>query len=634
MIRRLLKWMVLLGLGALVVVAVVLLHDMPSARTPVEATTVTVLDRHGAELAVYGTGGARAASLESLPPHLIDAVVAIEDRRFFSHFGLDPIGILRAVISNISSGRVVQGGSTLTQQLAKNLYLGPQRTLKRKAQEAVLAVILEMRHSKDEILEMYLNRVYLGAGAYGVEAAAARYFARSAKSLDVRQSAMIAGLLKAPSFYDPTRNPTGAQERMRLVVEAMVDSGRLDAAAAKGILAAPALPVGRPRNEGIRYATDFAREQAAALVGNNAGNIIVRTSIDRRIQDDGARIMDQAIASNSKPLKVTQGALVLMTNQGAIRALVGGANYGRSQYNRAVRSRRQPGSAMKPFFYLAALEAGYGPGDLIDDSPVRVGDWQPRNYRNRYLGKVTLTEALARSANAASVRLAEQVGRTEGVAAARRLGIDSTLPDHPSVVLGTAEVGLVELAAAYVPFASGGAGVTPFVVVEVQDDKGKVLYERRGSGLGQVISKTHAAEMATMLQAVIRDGSGKGATLPGRQAGGKTGTTQDNRDAWFAGFTADFTAVVWVGNDDNSPMRNVSGAGLPTRIWRDMMASAHAGIPAHTLPQVEIARGRDTAEDPAEDRSGIWGRIRTLLDSGTSSTDDDKPFSPEIDSPR
>lgn len=632
MLIRILKWGFLLGLAGFVVLAALLLHDLPDPKSPVDGSTITVLDREGRELAIYGAGGARTAPVERLPQHLIDAVISIEDRRFRVHFGVDPIGIARALFTNLTTGRVVQGGSTLTQQLAKNLYLGPERTLKRKAQEAILALILEARFTKNEILELYLNRVYFGAGTYGVEAASARYFAKPAEELSLREAALLAGLLKAPSYYDPTRNPKGAAERMELVVRAMVDAGHLDQATANRALAAPSLPIARPRNEGIRYATDLVRDRVSAILGNTDGDLIVHTTIDARLQDAVTTALGRRLLKSS-----AQGAAVVLTPDGQIRAIAGGKNYGDSQYNRAIRSKRQPGSAFKPFFYLAALEAGWGPRDLIRDAPIAVGDWKPGNYRDRYLGEVSLTEALARSANAAAVRLSEAVGRQRGIDAARRLGINADLPDHPSVVLGTAEVTVLELAAAYVPMGNGGIGVSPHLVLRIENARGDTIHERRGDGPGRVIDIDTAGNIAQMLRAVIEQGSGKAAKLT-REAGGKTGTTQESRDAWFAGFTADYTTVVWTGRDDNGPMKGVSGSGLPAVIWRDIMTAAHAGLPARPLPKgaprgSRISRVED--DRTGDSATGLFDRVRRFLDDAIESKPSQRDNSDyEIETPR
>lgn len=622
MIRRIVKWGLLLGLAAGLVVLVILLHDLPEPRTPVNGGTVTILDRSGREVAIYGGPGSRAVPIERLPQHVLDAVIATEDRRFHSHFGIDPLGIIRAAFINLTSGRVVQGGSTITQQLAKNLYLGPQQTLKRKLQEAILAIGLESRFSKDEILELYLNRVYFGAGTYGIEAASERYFAKSATELTLREAALVAGLLKAPSRYDPTRNPQGAAERMRIVVANMVDAGLLDAARAEAVLNAPAVPVGRPRGAGIRYAADRARDEVRELLGTPDGDITVHTTIDPQVQDAASAALAEALRRDGKRLAVGQGAVVVLDTDGAIRALVGGRDYGESQYNRAVLSRRQPGSAFKPFLYLAALEAGFGPDDTVQDAPIEIDGWRPANYRDVYLGRITLTTALARSVNAGTVWLAREVGWGNAVEMAHRLGINEDLPDNPSIVLGTTEITPLAMAGAFAPLANGGRAVVPHLVARIVDGDGDTLWRRQGDGLGQALSARVVGEMNRMMQAVITDGSGRKARLD-RPAGGKTGTSQDNRDAWFVGYSADLVAAVWVGNDDDSPTRNVFGSGLPAEIWRATMLSAHRGLPARPLPAAPergfFSLGDDRAppsRGDSDDGGGLWSRLERLFEAG------------------
>lgn len=622
MIRRILKWGLLLGVAAMIVVLAILLHDLPEPRTPVNSGTVTILDQSGREIAIYGGPGSRAVPIERLPQHVLDAVIATEDRRFYSHFGVDPLGIIRAAFINLTSGRVVQGGSTLTQQLAKNLYLGPQQTLKRKVQEAVLALGLESRFSKAEILELYLNRVYFGAGTYGIEAASERYFAKSASDLTLREAALIAGLLKAPSRYDPTRNPQGAAKRMRVVVNNMVDAGLLDATQARTVLSAPAIPVGRPRGTGIRYATDRARDEVADLIGTAEGDIRVHTTIDRSMQDAASQALSDSLRRNGKKFRVDQGAVVILDTNGAIRALVGGKDYGESQYNRAILARRQPGSAFKPFLYLAALEAGFTPTDTVIDEPIEIDGWKPANFANKYLGRITLTEALARSVNAGTVWLAREVGWGQAIEMAHRLGINADLPDNPSIVLGTTEITPLAMAGAFVPLANGGRAVVPHLITRIDDADNDTIWRRRGEGGGAVLSARVTGEMNQMMAAVITTGSGRGAALD-RPAGGKTGTSQDNRDAWFVGYTADLVAAVWVGNDNDAPTRNVSGAGMPARIWRSAMLSAHRGLPARALPTPPekglFSFGNDRkppAADTDDSGSGLWGRLERLFESG------------------
>ncbi|MDF1721193.1 MAG: PBP1A family penicillin-binding protein [Minwuia sp.] len=624
MIRHILKWGLLLALAATVVVAVILLHDLPAPHEPVSSGTVTILDQSGREIAIYGGPGSRAIPIERLPRHVLDAVIATEDRRFYSHFGIDPIGIVRAAFINLTSGRVVQGGSTLTQQLAKNLYLGPQQTLKRKAQEAVLALGLESRFSKDEILEMYLNRVYFGAGTYGIEAASERYFAKSASDLTLREAALIAGLLKAPSRYDPTRNPQGAAARMRIVVNNMVDAGLLDPGQARAVLDAPAIPVGRPRGTVIRYATDRARDEVADLIGTPDGDIRVRTTIDGAMQDAAGQALSESLRRNGSKSRVGQGAVVILDTTGAIRALVGGKDYGESQYNRAILARRQPGSAFKPFLYLAALEAGFTPTDTVLDEPIEIDGWKPANFANRYLGRITLTEALARSVNAGTVWLAREVGWGKAIEMAHRLGINADLPDNPSIVLGTTEITPLAMAGAFVPLANGGRAVVPHLITRIDDADGDAIWQRRGDGGGPVLSARVAGEMNQMMAAVIQTGSGRAARLD-RPAGGKTGTSQDNRDAWFVGYSADLIAAVWVGNDNDAPTRNVSGSGLPAQIWRSAMLAAHRGLPVRPLPApperglFSFGDGRappSMHSDGDDAGGGLWGRLERLFEAG------------------
>lgn len=640
MIRRVLKWGLLLGVASAAVVLVILLHDLPEPRTPVNGGTVTILDGAGRELAIYGGPGSRAVPIERLPQHVLDAVIATEDRRFYSHFGIDPLGIVRAAFINLTSGRVVQGGSTLTQQLAKNLYLGPQQTLKRKLQEALLAIGLESRFSKDEILELYLNRVYFGAGTYGIEAAAERYFAKSATDLTLREAALIAGLLKAPSRYDPTRNPQGAEARMRIVVNSMVDAGLLEAARAEAVLAAPAIPVGRPRGTGIRYATDRARDEVRDLIGAPDGDVIVHTTIDRRMQDAASAALSESLRRNGQRLRVEQGAVVVLSTDGAIRALVGGRDYGQSQYNRAVLARRQPGSAFKPFLYLAALEAGFDPEDTVLDEPIEIDGWRPANFRDVYLGRITLTEALVRSVNAGTVWLAREVGWDRAIEMAHRLGINEDLPDNPSIVLGTSEVTPLAMAGAFAPLANGGRAVVPHLITRIDDGNGNRIWQRHGDGLGSALSARVVGEMNRMMQAVITRGSGRKAGID-RPAGGKTGTSQDNRDAWFVGYTADLVGAVWVGNDNDSPTRNVFGSGLPTEIWRSTMLAAHRGLPARPLPATPergfLSFGDDRTK-PAEqegDGGGLWGRLERLFEAGARRQRQEGPATEEyrIESP-
>lgn len=641
MLRRLFRYLFLLtiwlGFAGIVMLGVMML-DMPDVGDPKKQGqdgTVSILDYRGRVLAVYGGPGARYVKLADIPKDLQDAVLATEDRRFYNHFGVDPLGILRAVFRKLTVGGQLQGGSTITQQLAKNLYLSAERSIKRKVQEAVLAVQIEQKLSKREILELYLNRVYFGGGTWGVKAAAEHYFSKEPKDLTLRESALVAGLLKAPTRYNPARNPTAARARLKVVLGAMVDAGKLSKAKADTVLNTPAVPVRRRTDTGLRYATDWALAEARSLIGKRRGSIQVHTTLQSRLQRLAHVAVETTLRANGRRQNVGQAALVAMSPDGAVRAMIGGRDYGESQFNRAVKARRQPASSFKPFVFLAALEAGYRPESRVLDQPVTVDGWQPGNFGNKYLGETTLQTALAKSANAAAVRLSETVGRDNVIDVARRLGFVSDLPDHPSLALGVAEVTPLELAAAYVPFANGGQGVFPYVIRKITGDGGKALYTRQGSGAGQVISLSDAGMMSEMMRAVIQTGSGKLAKIR-PDAAGKTGTSQDHRDAWFAGYTSELVAVVWLGNDDGKPMKRVWGSTLPARIWRDFMRDAHHGWKTARLPEDRATARRQrqavTARQQPERKreTGFWATLRNVL-SGAGLEADDPDDVPEHD---
>ncbi len=575
-------WGVLGGLGLVAFYA----YDLPDVRrigTVERAPTVTLLAADGGELVTFGDLYSRPVALADLPPHLPRAVIATEDRRFYDHFGLDLIGLARAAYVNLRAGSIRQGGSTITQQLAKNLFLTPERTLKRKVQETLLALWLERVFTKDQILTLYLNRVYLGAGTYGVEAAARKYFDRPAARLDLAQAAMIAGLLKAPTRYAPTRDLERSRRRAAQVLDNMVAAGYLNEDEAARAKRRPAALAPRRRApEGVRYFTDWVLDRVPGYVGHTARDLVVLTTLDRRLQVAAERTVERALAGPGAKQGVGQAALLALSPDGAVRAMVGGRSYARSQFNRATQARRQPGSAFKLFVYLAALEAGMEPGDVVRDEPVQIGDWRPRNYGRGHAGEVTLRQALARSINTVAVKVSERAGRDKVVAAARRLGVTVEGGRHPSIALGAAEVTLMDLTAAYAVLANGGAGVWSYAIVEIRDSEGAPLYRRQGSGPGRVVAPRQVAKLNEMLAAVLTEGTGKAARLD-RPAGGKTGTSQQFRDAWFVGYTAQLAAGVWVGNDDASPMRRVTGGGLPARMWREFMAAAHAGLAKRPL---------------------------------------------------
>jgi penicillin-binding protein 1A len=524
-------------------------------------------------------------ALKDLPPYLPRAFIAIEDRRFYSHYGVDPIGIARAALANVLHRGVSQGGSTLTQQLAKNLFLTQERTMQRKLQEVELALWLERKHSKNEILELYLNRVYFGSGAYGVEAAAQKYFGKSARTVTVAEAAMLAGLVQSPSRLAPNRNPEGAEKRAQTVLAAMASAKFITEAQAQASIGHPSYNVKAAGAGTVNYVADWVGEVLDDLIGQIDQSIVVETSIDPKLQAIAEASIIDELAAKSVKFNVSQGALVAMTPDGAVRAMVGGRNYAESQYNRAVTAKRQPGSAFKPFVYLTAIEAGLTPETIRQDAPLDVKGWRPENYSHEYFGAVTLTQALAMSLNTVAVRLGLEVGAKNVVRTAHRLGISSKLDANASIALGTSEVSLTELVGAYAPFANGGQGITPHVVNKIRTTEGnKVLYARQPDQFGQVIDPRNVAMMNTMMQETLISGTARKAEIPGWSAAGKTGTSQDFRDAWFIGYTANLVTGVWLGNDDNSPTKKATGGGLPVEVWTRFMKTAHEGVRVAALP--------------------------------------------------
>jgi penicillin-binding protein 1A len=564
--------------------------------------SITILAADGSLLTTFGDLFGQPLTLKEMSPYLPKAVIATEDRRFYTHFGIDPIGLVRASFANLSAGHVVQGGSTITQQLAKNLFLTPERSLTRKIQESLLALWLEHRFTKGQILEIYLNRVYLGAGTYGIDAAAHRYFNKSAKQTNLYESAAIAGLLKAPTRLNPTRDRDKAAARTAQVLAKMAETGFVTdkevAVASKAGASLAAVAVSRP---GARYFADWVAEQLGDFAATGNRDLTVVTTLDPRMQAEAEATMADIIAREGGKMAVGQGALVAMSPDGAVRAMVGGRDYNESQFNRATQAQRQPGSAFKPFVYLAGLEAGLRPFDQFVDAPIRVGSWQPRDNIGRYQGEMTLAEGLAQSINTIAVQVAQRAGIRNVVAAAHRLGISSELAPEMSLALGTNEVNLIELVSAYAPFANGGNGAWPHGISEIRNGAGKIVFRRTGSGLGRVVSPELAGTMNEMLSAVIGHGTGRSAALP-RPAAGKTGTTQDYRDAWFIGYTADLVAGVWLGNDDNAPMNKVTGGSLPAETWRRFMLAATKAMPVRPLPSAPLPPASVMAEAPP--RSG------------------------------
>jgi penicillin-binding protein 1A len=524
--------------------------------------------------------------LDSLPPYLVQAVLSTEDRRFYSHWGIDPLGLIRASFRNAEAGSVVEGGSTITQQLAKNLFLSPKRTYVRKLEEVVYAIWLEQRFSKDEILELYLNRVYFGGGTYGIEAASRRYFGKSSRFVTLSQAALLAGLLKAPSRYSPTRSVKLANARVDEVLNNMVEAGFLSPEQARNASTQPLKLSARGDDTGYPYPVDWVAELLPEFVGEQSSDLIVETTIDAGLQRVSQQALRRLLDTEGTAANAGEGAVVVLDTMGGVKALVGGRTYSTSPFDRALKALRQPGSAFKPFVYLAALESGYTPESMAYDGPTTIAGWSPRNYTGLYQGEISLRDALAQSVNTVAARLAAEVGPWRVVRTARRLGIHSKLNASPSIALGTSEVTLLELTGAYAPFANGGQGVLPHIITRVRGGDGRVLYERQRSTTGQVVALQYAAAMNDMLYATVTRGTAKRAAIDGQIVAGKTGTTQSFRDALFVGYTAHYVGGVWVGNDDGSRMNKVTGGTLPARLWHEIMLYAHRDKPPLPLPGI------------------------------------------------
>jgi penicillin-binding protein 1A len=576
-------WAVIAAIGALIWIGIHL-PPIQSLEIPKRPPSVLILGANGATLATRGDMGGAEVPLRELPDYVPKAFVAIEDRRFYSHHGVDPRGILRAGIADVLHRGASQGGSTITQQLAKNLFLTQERTVSRKLQEVALALWLEHKFSKAQILELYLNRVYFGSGAYGIEAAAQRYFGKSARQLTLPEAAMLAGLVQSPSRLAPNRNPDGAERRASLVLAAMADLKMIGDDAAKRALTNPARAIKPSGGGSVNYVADWVMDAVDDLIGHVDQDIVVETSIDPALQAAAEQSLDDALAQKGDKLNIGQGAMVAMTPDGVVRALVGGRNYAESQFNRAIDAKRQPGSAFKPFVYLTALERGMTPDTVREDAPISVKGWKPENYEREYLGPVTLTRALANSLNTVSVRLTLEVGPSAVARTAYRLGIESKLEPNASIALGTSEVSVLEMVSAYATFANGGLAVAPHVVERVRSADGQTLYTRSAQTLGRIVDARYVAMTNTMMHETLVSGTARRADLPGWQAAGKTGTTEDFRDAWFIGYTSRLVTGVWLGNDDNTPTKKAVGGGLPVEIWSRFMKAAHQGVAPSGLP--------------------------------------------------
>ncbi len=560
-----------------------------------EDFSVTFLDRFGNEIGKRGILLNDTVPLEEIPDHLIKATLATEDRRFFYHFGIDVMGTFRAMMENVRARTVVQGGSSITQQLAKNLFLSNERTLERKINEAFLALWLEMNLSKREILKLYLDRAYMGGGTFGVAAAAEFYFGKNVRDISLAEAAMLAGLYKAPSKFAPHINLPAARARANEVLTNMVQAGFMTEGQVIGARRNPAIAIDRSKERSPDHFLDYAFDQVKELARTrpalaNDRIITVRTSLDTGLQRQAERAMLDNLRQHGPRYRVEEGAVVVVVPEtGAVRAMVGGKDYGESQFNRAVTAIRQPGSSFKPFVYITAFMNGYTPASVVPDAPISIGGWSPRNYSRGYAGPVTLKTALTKSINTVPVRLAQAIGRDKIVEYARAMGITTELLITRPLPLGVAEVTVIDMAASYASFASGGLKVTPTAILEVRNSTGETIYEHavHRTPPERLFPEEKAGEMNDVLVNVVENGTGRRARVEGVTAAGKTGTTQAYRDGWFVGYTGNYAAAVWFGNDDFTSTARMTGGSIPAMTWQAIMEYAHKGIELRPLPGVD-----------------------------------------------
>lgn len=598
------------GLGMLALTgAAFAAKDMPSAETlwaPNRPVSVQIVDRYGRDVLVRGASSAPKVKLAELPAHVPAAVLATEDKRFHTHIGVDPYGLTRAMAVNLKEGRYVQGGSTLTQQLTKNVFLTPEKTLRRKAQEMMISIWLEQTFTKDEILEMYLSRVYFGSGAWGLEAASQTYLGKSAADLSFPESAMMAGLLKAPSRYNPVAHPERAAKRTALVIELMAEQNLISRESQYNALLNP-IAIERPQSDNsAQYFVDWMWEELERAIGTPVQDIVVQTTLDFDAQLNA----NAAVTAHIDPKRnASQAALVSMDGTGGVMAMIGGLSYTDSQFNRAAQAERQPGSAFKPFVYLAAFKAGLTPWDIREDKPIEIGDWAPENFSEEFKGPMTLEDAFRKSINTVAVSLGEEIGRDAVIDTARDFGFEGLTPLR-SLSLGAQATTPLKLTASYLPFSNYGKAAAPYGILSVSTADGTPLYDRAAPELPRIISAQNLSHMNRLMTSTVARGTGRRAAINGRQVGGKTGTTNDFKDAWFVGYAPDIVTGVWVGDDDYASMARVTGGSIPAMIWHDYMDPVLANMPEAALP---------ISSEP------VWRKQEKVLDALLSDIEDALP---------
>jgi len=557
--------------------------DLPSLPPIRRDPQITYVDRAGGVIGVRGGRYGPPVDVARLPAYVPAAFVSIEDRRFYEHGGVDPVGMARALMADLASGHTAQGGSTITQQLARNLFLGNEQTLERKGQEMVFAEELERRYTKKQILGLYLSRIYLGSGAYGLEAASQRYFNKPARLLTIREAATLAAIPKSPTEYDPATQPDRSAQRTALVLDAMVETGAITPAQRAQALTHPARVAAAARADGAQYFLDWVDAGVRKTVGPLKSDLVVDTTLDSQAEAAAADAASEVTGRFARA-GVQQTAVVTLDGAGRVRAMIGGVDYSTSAYNRAVNAHRQAGSSWKPFVYLTALEAGRTPETTAVDQPVTIDGWSPRDFEPGFLGEITLTKALAQSVNTVAAQLADEVGRPNVAATARRLGIETQINTDPAMALGTSLVTPLEMAEAYSAFGNGGQKVTAWGVERIRAAGGQVIWRHQPAAQAQVIQNPPLSELNGMLRMVVASGTGTKAAIPGYDIAGKTGTTSDYKDAWFDGFTGGLTTVVWVGRDDNTSMRGITGGSAPAELWHSYMRAALARLPHGPIP--------------------------------------------------
>lgn len=647
LIRAFLRWVfrIFLKIGLTIAVLIALIvgvvtgyyyKDLPPAVALMDDRkrgSVTMLDHQGATFAWRGDQFGGLVSVNTVSPHLKNAVIATEDKRFYRHFGISPRGILGAIRINLRAGRSAlsgNGGSTITQQVAKRVYFSDMRSIERKIKEVPMSIAMELKYTKDEILAIYLNRAYLGAGSYGFEAASQRYFAKSARNVSAAEAAMLAGLLKAPSRFAPTRDIGRAQGRANLIVGLMEDQGYLTKGEAVAAKNNPAKLSSIAEKQAGRYFADWIMESGPDFIlKDTTEDIVIKTTFDEQLQRAAESALNFIFENKVKAGSNAQAAIVVMSRDGAVRAMVGGRSLGiAGGFNRATQALRQTGSSFKPFVYAAALENGFHYDSIVIDEPLTLnipgsGKWSPKNYSRDYKGPITFTEALVGSVNTAAVRISENVGREKVRVLAQDFGIENKLAAGPALALGASESTLLEMTGAYAGILNSGISAKPYGVMEltIQGDKSPLMGKSTGGGQ-RVINDRAAAELTYMMYQVVEAGTGRRARLKDRQAAGKTGTTQGARDAWFIGFTADYVAGVWMGYDDNSKLTGVTGGGLPADIWRETMERVHEGVPAKSLALIDPVRIEQDAVIEENQRRGS-GRLGRKIDRELRRIEDD-----------